>query len=342
MIVLNVFRVSKDKKILLPGILNKDLKPVSSLLTPIDIIVPIFFIAVIAQITDNLKNTLDTKDIQNLFSVKAYRRLIFSGFNCVSLSVIYAISKTLGPELETLSVLSVHERVLFLKELQSKIMLDRNTGKIDFRQRNLNNPFQLMKHRKGLSIQARSVMVATALFSPNSILIGAPVCSMDLNLIIHSSKLIWLSLGLTEEDFEFLLKKDAINKSKSLTGNLDFFGCLDNVDCLRTILYFDLKYLLGFTSFLDLSSDNVVFQGEKNLVLLEKEIGFIQRDFPVVPDEVFVSEDKLDDVLLRSALEQRRMYKLSFDNVFTTPILSTNKNMKLVKQIKFKKFLNKN
>lgn len=342
MIFLSLSRANKDKKVLLPGILNKDLKPVSSLLNPVDIIIPMFFVAIIAQITDNLKHILEIKDIQNLSSIKAYRKLIFSGFNSVSLSVIYALSRTLGPDLETLSVLNVHERICFLKDLQLKIISDKSFGKIDFRKRNLNNPSQLMKHRKGLSIQTRSVMVATSLFSPNSIIIGTPISCVDLNLILHSSKLIWLSLGLLDEDFEFFIKKDAIAKSKILKDDLEFFSCSNNINSLKTILYFELKSFFRFDRYLDFSLDNIVLQGEENLVLLERELGFIIRPFPNVPDEVFLTEDKLDDILLRSALEQRREYKLSFDNVFRSSTLSNTGNKKLVKEIRFKKFLNKN
>lgn len=342
MVSFSLFRVNKEKKVLLPGISCKDLKPVSSLLVPADLIVPMFFVALIAQISDNLKNILDTKDVQNLFSVKAYRKVIFSGFNSMALSVIYSLSRTLGPELETLSVLSVPERIIFLKDLQFKIMIDKNVGKIDFRQRNLNNPFQLMKHRKGLSIQSRSIMVATSIFSPESIVIGTPVSCVDLSLILYSSRMIWLALGLLEEDFEFLLIKDALNKSKILNENLNFLSCSDIINSLKTLFYFELKQVLGFDKFFDVSADNIVFQGDKNSVLLEKELGFVYRSFPNIPEELFIAEEKLDDALLRSALDQRRAYKLSLDNVFKGPAISAQKNTNVIKKVRFKKFLNKN
>ena len=131
MIFLNLNNSIKSKKVLLPGINYKDLKPVSALLKPSDILIPMFFVSVLAQISDNIKNVLEPRDIQNLFSVKCYRKILLSGFNSVSLGVVSAISKTLGPELETLSILSVSERFLFLKDLKLKITLDKSFGKIE-------------------------------------------------------------------------------------------------------------------------------------------------------------------------------------------------------------------
>lgn len=347
MIFLHFIFVSKNKKVILPGLLIQDLKPVCSLLKPSDVVVPFFLVSVLAQLSDNLKNVLEVKDIQSLPSVKIYRKILFSGINSISLSVIYAISKTLGPELESLSVLKVSERFTFLKDLQSKIINDKSPGRIDFRQRIVNNPVHLMKHRKGLAIQLRSFMIASSIFSPNSIVFGTPISFIDLDLILASSKLLWFSLGLSEEEFDFLFKKDAINKLRLVRVEQDFCSCNTMIDCLRTILYFEfLKFLPLEHQFnvINFSSDNVIVNGEKNLVLLEKELGFIIRSIPDLPSEVFVSEDKLDDVLLRTALEQRREYKLSFDNIYTNLPLTnvSKKNSNLLKNIKFKRFLHDN
>lgn len=342
MIFLNLDRLAKAKKVLLPGILNKELKPVSSLLKPSDIIVPMFFVSVLAQLSDNLKDFLDAKELENLVSIRTYRKVIFSGFNSVSLTVVQAISRTLGPELETLSSLNVYERVIFLKELQLKIMLDKSVGKIDFRQRNLNNPSQLMKHRKGLSIQSRSIMIASSIFSPSSVTMGIPVSSIDLSLILSSSRLVWLSLGLLEEDFEFFFKKEAINKSKKLKVDFDFLYCFDDISFLKTILYFELQDFLVTNSLLDFSMDNVIIKGENNLVLLEKQLGFVKRDLPIVPNEVFVTDEKLDDVLLRAALQQRREQKLSFENVFAVSTPFRKKSSQSLKTIRLKKFFHEN
>lgn len=339
MIFLNLNNFNKSKKVLLPGINYKDLKPVSALLTPSDIIIPMFFVSLLAQISDNVKNMLEIRDIQNIFSVKSYRKFLLCGFNSVSLSVVSAISKTLGPELETLSVLSVSERFVFLRDLKLKIALDKSFGKIDFRQRVLSNPSQLMKHRKGLSFKCRSAMVGTSLFSPNSVVQGIPVSLIDLNLILDSSRLFWLSLGLSEEDFDFLLKKDAINKNKTLGKGIERFALSNNRNSLKTLIYFELKDLVDSSGFINFNTDGITLKSDDNLVLLEKELSFIKRNIPDIPREVFIAGSKLDDVLLRTAIEQRREYKLSFGNVYNNN-KTNNEKSTLLKSIRFKKLLN--
>ena len=333
---------SKSKRVLLPGIILKDIKPVSSLLRPSDIIVSMFFVSVIAQISDNIKNILQPKDIQNIPSVKAYRKILLCGFNSVSLSTINAISKTLGPELETLSVLSVSERFSFLRELQLKITADPSLGKVDFRQRVVNNPLQLMKHRKGLSFKSRSIMVANSLFSPNAVAQGVPVSLIDLDLILSSSRLFWISLGLCDEEFDFLLKKDAINKLKTMGGGLIDLTSFDNKTSLKNLIFFELREFMVDSEFLIFDTDDVTFKSDNNLVLLEKELGFIKRPFPKIPDDIFVDSHELDDILLRTAIEQRRNYKISVENVYNNKKQAIKENSTLLKNIRFKKLLNEN
>ena len=338
MIFLNLNNPIKSKKVLLPGINYKDLKPVSSLLKPSDILIPMFFVSVLAQISDNIKNVLEPRDIQNLLSVKCYRKALLSGFNSVSLSVVSAISKTLGPELETLSILSVSERFSFLKDLKLKIMLDKSFGKIDFRQRVLSNPLHLMKHRKGLSFKCRSTMVGISIFSPNSVVQGVPISLVDLDLILHSARFFWLSLGLLDEDFDFLLKKDAINKSKTFDKPVEKVNFSDNKSSLKTLIYFELKDFVDSSGFVNFSIDGITLKSDANLVLLEKELRFIERTIPNIPSEVFVSANRLDDVLLRTAIEQRREYKLSFGSTYNNK--KEAKSLSLLRSIRFKKLLN--
>lgn len=344
MIFLNLSNTStsKSKRVLLPGITFKDLRPVSSLLKPADIIVPMLFVSVIAQISDNIKNVLEPKDIQNISSVKAYRKILLSGINSVSLSTINAISKTLGSELETLSVLSVSERFAFLKELQLKITVDSSLGKIDFRQRVVSNPLQLMKHRKGLSFKSRSVMVANSLFSPSVIAQGVPISLVDLDLILSSSRLFWISLGLSDEEFDFLLKKDAINKLKTMGVKFKDFTTIDNKTSLKKLIFFELRELSNDSELLSFDTDGVTFKSDNNLVLLEKELGFIRRPLPKIPDDIFVDSNELDDILLRTAIEQRRNYKLSLENVYNNKKQVNKEDSTLLKNIRFKKLLNEN
>ena len=94
MIFISFVRITKYKKVSLPGIISKDIKPIGVLLKPSNLLVPMYLVSILAQISDNVKDILNVKDIQNLYSVKAYRKTIFSGPNSVMLSTINSISKT--------------------------------------------------------------------------------------------------------------------------------------------------------------------------------------------------------------------------------------------------------
>lgn len=334
---------SKSGRIILPGILIKDIKPISLLLKPSNLIIPLLLVSILSQLSDNLKNTLSPKDIQNLYSVKFYRKIVFFGFNSISLSVVQAISKTLGSELESLSVLSVSERLLFLRDLQRQLILDKVSSNVYMRNFNSMNPLEIMKYRKNLSIQFRSSIVSNSIFSPNSLTFGIPINSLGLDLVVYSSKLIWISLGLLEEDFDFFLRKEAINCLKTFNLEDSFVFPSNNIEALKILFFKEIKDLLVFNKLLDFSPDNIIIKGESNLVLLEKEIGFIKRDLPIPPKDIFVSDNDLDDVLLRSALDQRRKYKFKLDNIYTIDNkLINTKKQSVLRNIKLKRFLNQN
>ena len=335
--------LSKSKRILLPGVFSKDIKPLSPLLKPSNIVIPLLLVSILSQISDNLKSFLNPKDIQNVYSVKVYSKILSSGFNSTSLSVINSLAKTLGPELENLSVLDISQRILFLKNLQLKVILTEGPSKIDFRNHSLFNPLELMKHRKGLASQLRSVMIANSIFSPNSVVFGVPVASINLDLVLYSAKLIWSSLGLLEEDFDFMLRKDAMNCVKVLSKT-EISNCYyDNIQALKILFYYEMKELVYFDEILDFTSDNLVFTSQDNLVLLEKELGFVKRELPIIPKEVFISDKKLDDMILRVALEQHKKYKMRFENIYSAVSKSRNKkNFNPLKNIKLKRFLYEN
>jgi hypothetical protein len=347
MVILKLVSLVKPRKILLPGILSKDIKPIASLLKPSNLVIPILLVSLLAQFSDNLKGVLVAKDIQNLYSVKIYKKAIFSGFNCVSLSVLYSISKTLGSELESLSVLDVSERIEFLKTLQLRLIFDKGPAKIDFRNQVLFNPLEIIKHRKGLAVQTRSVMIANSIFSPNSIVFGFPVSSINLNLVLESSKTIWTSLGLLPEDFDFLLRKDAIKCFNDLVkGQEELLVTFPygNVEALKVLFYYEMKGLIGFKQIINCTMDNIILKTSDNLVSLEKELGFIKRDFPNLPADMFVSDKELDDTLLRVALDQRRRYKMRFENTYgsLSSFNRSRKNMNSLKVLKLKRFLYEN
>lgn len=331
---------NKTKRVLLPGVLSKDIKPLSTLLRPSHLVIPMLLLSILAQISDNLKAVFTPKDIQNIYSVKVYRKLVFFGSSTISLSVIRSISKTLGPELETLSVLNVSERLVFLQDLYLKVIAQKGSGKLNIKNPNFSNPVELMKYRKGLSIRCRSDIFATSVFSPNSVVLGFPVSSIDLNFIVESSKLFWVSLGLLEDDFEFLLKKDVINKIKNsvFSGIRDF--SFDTREAVRLLFFFEVSEILNFDKFVDFSIDNIVIHGNNNLVLLEKDLKLIKRDLPDLPLDIFIPEKNLDDSLLRLALEQRRKYKANLESIYSNiGNFSEKKKLRSLKDISFKRFL---
>lgn len=343
MVFLIFISTGKLKKILLPAISVKDIKPIALLLKPSNLVIPMLLVSLLSQLSDNLRSTLSYQSIQNLDSIKFYKKTLLFGFNNISLTVIQAISKTLGPELESLSILDVSERLLFLKALQLKVILDKGSYKTDFKNRNHSNPVELMKYRKGLAVQSRSSMVYNSIFSFNSIVFGLPVSAISLDLVLQSSKLMWLSLGLLDEDFDFLIRKDAINSLKTCNLSSIFDFPSSNIEALKIIFFKEIRDLTFVDSPIDFSNDNIILKGEDNLVLLEKQLGFIKRNLPIIPNDLFFPENDLDDVLLRVALDQRRKYKANFENIYNlSRKIGNKKKQDLLKEVKLKRFLDEN
>jgi hypothetical protein len=343
MLFINLLSITKTKKVLLPGVQVKDLKPISNLLSPKFLAVPLVFISLISQVADNLRSVLSPREVQQIFSVRLYTKVLSSGISSINLSVIYAISKTLGPELEILSVLSISERLQFLKDLQKKVILDKSVGKVISKPQLLYDPSSLMKHRNGLSLQTRSIMIASSIFSPNSVALGITIPNINLQTILNSAKMFWLSLNLEDEEFDFLLRKEACSCLKKCSGNMELFKEPSNsIESLKILVFSECKSIFNFENILSFSEDQVIIKGENNLTTLEKELGFIERSLMHLPNDVFIPDAQLGDILLRASLDQRRQHKMQVENIFKkSNTFIDNKKNKLNLEILSKLKVNK-
>lgn len=306
--------ISKSKKIIIPGINIKDITPLASLISPKEVVITMSLISIIAQISENLRSNLDVKEIQKVPSVKFYSKLINNSTSTISLSTIFSIAKTIGPELEILSSLNNTERFHLLYLLKKSIINERIAGRISSKTKVFTDPFELLRYRKGLSLQTRSIMLATALFMPHSIVLGIPINQIDINVILESSRILWSYWGLTIEEFEFLLRKEAIYHLKSL-GYPKFFDHPNNPkDCVRILFFSTLKELAFFNDKLVFTEDNVLFKSNNNLCLLEKDFAFIDRLIPDLPDSISEFDYDLEDKLIRLAFNQRKDVTFSVEN----------------------------
>lgn len=328
-------QISKSRKVILPAISIKELKPVSMLLSPRDVLVSMFLVSVLAQIVDNLKGILSSKEIQQINSVKFYSKVISSGISCNSLTMLYSIAKTLGPELEIISSLGFVERVCFLKKLKTRLISELGAGVVKRKTYDLLDPVALSKYRRGIALQARSLMISTSLFSTHSLVSGISVKEIDLNVILDSARLFWNFLELEREEFDFLLRKESLICFKRCSANSLLSFPLSDIDSVRLILYDELARCSFFEKVLNFSDDLIIMHGENNLTRLEADLGFIIRDVPYLPDDIFVSQANLNDKILRASFDQRRDYKTKIMNMFH---LASNSSRKSNKNERFKDF----
>lgn len=334
---------SKSRKIVLPGIFIKELKPISMLLSPRDIILSMFLVANLAQITNNLKGILVSKEVQQLKSVRFYSKVISSGSSTTSLSVIQSIAKTLGPELEVISTLNFSERILFLKKLKLKLMNEKDIGILKRKRYDLLDPISLLRYRKGLALQVRSLMISTSLFSAHSLVVGVSIQEIDLDIIIQSAKLFWTFLGLETGEFDFLLRKEALICFEKFSKEGVFIFPSSDIDLVKLIIYDELRSFLFFKESLDFSDDLIIMQGENNLTNLEKNLAFIIRNVPNLPSDVFLSETNFNDQILRTAYDQRKEYKTKLEKMYKLaykPNKKTRIDFKSLKNTRVKKLLN--
>lgn len=301
--------ISLLKRIIIPGLAISEFKPVSKLCFPSYFLIPMFFCCLVAQISDNLKGVLSIREIQQLFSVKIYSKVICLSKSSMCLTYLQSIVKTLGYELEILSVLSISQRVDFLNSLLKALLEYKGGCKISKHSYLLSNPFNLMQHRKALGLQSRSLLVSVALFSSHSIVIGLNIKDISLKTILDCCKDLWLNLSLEEEEFDYLLRKEAMRKFNEDNITLPFFSKLEGqLDYFRVLLYFELKSFLNFTDIINFSADEVVLRNNSNLTNLELELGFVKRDLPQFTKEVFVLPFDCKDDIVKTAYNQRKSF----------------------------------
>lgn len=313
----NLLMIS-SKKVVIPGINIRNFLPLSTLLTPKELIVTMSLSSLLAQVSINLKGVLDSKEIAQLPSVKFYSKLLICGTSSLSLNALYALSKTLGVELEVISTLQNNERFNYLRNLQKSISVQRVSSNILSKYKTFNDPYQVLKFRKGLSLQSRSVIVASSIFLPHSIVFGLPIDKVDITIILNSCKAIWLSLSLQEEEFDFLLKKEAYFylSSSGLRFKELFNFPLKNSDCVRLLLLSEFELFNAYKDNLSFDEDYIILRSENNLTLLESDFRFIKRLIPSFPDDVLLSDYDLSNNLVRVAINQRREHVSNLGNLF--------------------------
>jgi hypothetical protein len=306
----------KSKKVVIPGLDLKEIKPLSFLLTPMHFLIPMLLSCLISQISDNLKGVLSFKDIQQLPSVKIYSRLIAVGFSSVSLSVVYSISKSLSADLELFSILSPKERVSYISSLEKKIMNEQGPGKLFSGNMFFQDPLKLLKYRRGLCLQFRSILSSTSLFSPHTLTIGISIKDVTLKQIVESCKLIWLLLDLELEEFEFVLRKEALLGYKKNKKTYFLEEPKTSEDCLKLLFYFEIKNLVNFENEVLFSEDQVVLRSENNLTSLESSLGFIKRLSFYDSSNFSFSDHHSNDIILRAAFQQHNFQKRKMQSLF--------------------------
>jgi hypothetical protein len=315
---MNVDFISSPKKVLIPGINFRHILPLASLLKPKDLVVSMSLICLLGQISNNLKGVLEPKEIQQIPSVKFYSKALMSGFSTLSLTTLFALSRTLGAELETLSSLNGKERFQFLFNLQNSILNKKISATIISNYRIFNDPYQILKFRKGISLQSRSVMIASSIYIPHSLVIGMSIDHVDLKVILQSCRLIWAYLSLSEEEFDFLLKKEAsiYLSSIGLRFKKLFNLPLDLLDCIRLMLISELEIFSPIIDDLFFKEDYIFLRCDNNLTNLENDFKFIKRLIPNFPSNVFLSDYDLGSSLIRVAVNQRKEHVFNLVNVF--------------------------
>ena len=313
---MNIFYPVNTRKIIIPGINVKELAPLASLISPKDLIVSMSLISILAQISETFQNTLELKEIQRIPSIKFYSKIINNSTATISLTTTFSIAKSIGPELEILSSLNINERYHFLYLLKKSIINEKASGHISSKSKIFSDPFELLRYRKGLSLQSRSIMIATSLFLPHSLVLGLPINKINIDVIIESAYQTWSYWGFSYEEFEFLLRKEALYYSKSLEYKNYFEKPNDIKDAVRILFQSTLRELNAFEDEINFSEDNLFFKTNENLTPLEKDFGFIRRSMPEIPESIANFDYDLEDKLIRLAFNQRKNLSFSKENFF--------------------------
>ena len=311
---------STSRKLLFPSLVSKDIKPVAFLLSSRDLIVCLSLIVLLAQVSESLKVFLSTKEIQKLPSVKMYSKLLSVGKSSLSLSYVFAISKTLGPDLDTLSLLLPFERLKFLRSLHLSLMHERVDYNCLQASRIFTDPFELMSYRKSLALQCRGIFSATPLFLPHSIVQGISVLNVDISLILDSCKALWHSWGLEESEFEFSLIKESMKIY--LTKNMSFFFSqpVNIVEAFKIILFSEFHVNMVSNCKVCHQNDFVFFPNSRNLTSLEEELGFFVRSFPKMPKDLLINDFDLHDDIIKLAVQQRKSYNFHLTSLYKSLI----------------------
>jgi hypothetical protein len=152
-------------------------------------------------------------------------------------------------------------------------------------------------------------------------------------------------LGLNEEEFDFLLKKEAFSCFKKFSLE-NFFVQPNNFNqAIRILFYSELKELTNFEGRLIFSDDLAILHGKNNLTLIENELTFLERLIPNLPENVFVQDSKLKDLIIRAAIDQRKAQSLKLNNIFKRTgkkKINGKINGNLLKNINIKKFFYEN
>lgn len=307
------FNLLKSKRVILPGINLDILFPLSSVLFPGHFLFSNFGTLILSQLVFLLKGFLSNSEIQYLPSVQFYSRFLSSNYYVNSLSVYYSISQTLGFDLELLLSLNLFERLLFFIKLEQSILKYKGSARIFSDFSLVLDPLSLLSHRKGLALKCRTIFLLSPIFSPSSLVVNILLSEVNLYLLIESSKLMWLYVGLDLEEFNFLIYKDyfSLDLKKS-------FLQINLVDLCIILIQFQLKKLVFFETQINFSDDFIVLKSKDNLTLIEKQILCFHRPFPFLSDSLFSSTKKLKDSILKTAYNQKILQKkklhLSYSN----------------------------
>lgn len=300
------------KRVLVPFFASKEIKPVSFLLSPKDLVLCMTLSILLAQLADGLKGLYSLVDIQKINSVKVYSKLLSTGFSSRSLSSVYAIAKTLGPDLESLSLLSAKERVNFIRSIHSNLIYSQVGFHLSDFSSVYTDPLQLFSYRKALALQCRSVFAATPVFLPYSLILGTPVNNVDLRLIIDSARFLWCCSGLDELEFDFILHKEALSfyRNDKVSFIRELFPIPDNLhESCKILIFSEFFYTLSLQTNIFFNKDYFTLRSPDNLTWLERDLGFFNRNFPRVLNDIYVSDIDMSDDIIRSAIEQRKLYK---------------------------------
>ena len=258
----------------MPGVNLKNFRPVAKLLNPKDLLIPMILLSILAQIVDNCKDLFTFKEVQKFTSVKLYSKMVMFCNSSVSLSVVSAISSTLSSEVEILSSLDPVERFSLLSILKKSLFLKQKS--LDNISNSYGSPHDLVKIRKKLSLQFRSSLLSASLVYPGSLVLGLPVSQINLETILESAKIIWRSLGLLDEDFSFMLAKEYFNISGCCFKS---FNKVSEINYIKMLCSLEFQSFSNFDSLLFLDNDLLVINSFDNLVTLERELGFLRRNY---------------------------------------------------------------